>query len=126
MSLGVIVCSHDQLFWCHLQHDPITVPLPHRTTPDRPHRHRHVARLSGPENLIFVLIQTEFGDLLRVSFDPHDGSISNLAVSYFNTIPAAIQLGLSRRGTSSARPSLEIRLFRAVSFGSVNLSLSRI
>ena len=29
MSLGVIVCSHDQLFWCHLQHDPITVPLPH-------------------------------------------------------------------------------------------------
>ena len=26
-SLGVIVCSHDQLFWCHLQHDPITVPL---------------------------------------------------------------------------------------------------
>ena len=29
MSLGVIVCSHDRLFWCHLQHDPITVPLPH-------------------------------------------------------------------------------------------------
>ena len=52
-----------------------------------------------------------------MSFDPHDGSISNLTVSYFNPIPAAIQLGLSRRGTSSARPSLETRLFRAVSFG---------
>ena len=96
-----------------------TAPAPGRR-PDRPHRHRHVARLSGPENLIFVLIQTEFGDL-RVSFDPHDGSISNLTVSYFNAIPAAIQLGLSRRGTSSARPSLETRLFRAVSFGTCKL-----
>ena len=28
MSLGVIIYSHDQLFWCHLQHDPIPVPLP--------------------------------------------------------------------------------------------------
>lgn len=50
------------------------------------------------KGLFFFLVQSELGDLYRVSLDFDDDVVTNVRVKYFDTIPVANSLCITRNG----------------------------
>jgi len=52
------------------------------------------------KNFFFFMVQSEFGDLYKVTLDVKEGTdtVTNLHVKYFDTIPVTNALCISKRG----------------------------
>ncbi|KAL4425697.1 hypothetical protein ABPG75_009713 [Micractinium tetrahymenae] len=105
---GVLVCAENFLLYRNEGHPEVRAVIPRRTS------------LSGERGVLitaacqmkiktgfFIFVQSEYGDLYRVSLDYEGEQVKEVKVKYFDTIPPCTSLCLSRKGF----------LFAAAEFG---------
>ncbi|KAL9056704.1 MAG: hypothetical protein Q9162_002773 [Coniocarpon cinnabarinum] len=102
---GVLVCGVDSITYRHstqtAQVDPVPrIAIPRRKGPlEDPNRQRRIVAGVTPKSkgAFFVILQTDDGDLFRVTLDVGtDGIVQQLIVQYFATIPVASVICLTK------------------------------
>lgn len=99
---GVLVCAEDSIYYRHMGRSTHRVPIPRRRGAcEDPNRKRTI--ISGVmhkmRGAFFFLLQTEDGDLLKVTLDYDDESgVSRIKVKYFDTVPIASSLCILKSG----------------------------
>mmetsp|Transcript_2281 Transcript_2281/g.5207 ORF Transcript_2281/g.5207 Transcript_2281/m.5207 type:complete len:1210 (+) Transcript_2281:84-3713(+) len=93
---GVLVCSENYVTYKNFDHDDVKVPLPRREGSDgvlivttTTHKQK---------NLFFFLVQTELGDIYKISLEFEADDVSDVIVKYFDTIPVANSICVLRTG----------------------------
>eukprot|EP00842_Homolaphlyctis_polyrhiza_P007012 jgi/Hompol1/8/HPOL_001304-RA len=127
---GVLVCSEGFITWRRMGQPPLRIPIPQRPDPlvfqqplpdangNLPSNARPVPVISGTLDKViivssvvhklkrgfFVLVQTEIGDVFKITFDyapAPDGSIlrvENIRIKYFDTLPVTVGICLLKSG----------------------------
>ena len=117
---GVLVCGEENVTYRHSNQEAFRVPVPRRRgATEDPQRKRTVVsgvmhKLKGSAGAFFFLLQTEDGDLFKVTLDMLEdaegnptGEVRRLKIKYFDTIPVASSLCILKSGF----------LFTAAEFG---------
>lgn len=98
---GVIVCFEGLITYRNLgDQPPVSVRIPRRSvgqpenrgtiiTAGVMHKHKHI---------MFFLLQTDYGDLFKLTLDVDDDEVKGLTLKYFDTAPVASGLVLLKRG----------------------------
>ncbi|KAI6106117.1 CPSF A subunit region-domain-containing protein [Pisolithus croceorrhizus] len=114
---GVLVCCEDHIIYRHMDRPQHRVPIPRRNHPlEDPawHHYRsschaqneglssktaqislHNTRIQGA---FFFLLQSEDGDLFKVTIDHEEDEVKALKVKYFDTVPVASSLCILKSG----------------------------
>ncbi|GMK57012.1 hypothetical protein CspeluHIS016_0308520 [Cutaneotrichosporon spelunceum] len=114
---GVLVCAEDHITWQHMDADPHRVPIPRRRNPlaQRGESSRGLMIVSAITHKIrgafFFLVQSEDGDLYKVTIEHEGEDVKALRIKYFDTVPVATSLCILKSGY----------LFVASEFGDQNL-----
>ncbi|OAA57849.1 nuclear mRNA splicing factor protein [Niveomyces insectorum RCEF 264] len=108
---GVLVCSEENITYRHSNQEAFRVPIPRRRgATEDPSRKRTIVagvmhKLKGNAGAFFFLLQTEDGDLFKVTLDMVEddegnptGEVMRLKVKYFDTIPVASSLCILKSG----------------------------
>ncbi|KAJ3101047.1 Splicing factor 3B subunit 3 [Phlyctochytrium planicorne] len=115
---GVLVCSENFITWMHQEHPAIKVPIPRRMDPLQPTiKVDGETRFDTSRGIIivasvvhrlkkgfFILVQTEDGDIFKVTMDYEvgpegaSGGVQNLKIKYFDTIPVSSGMVLMKSG----------------------------
>jgi splicing factor 3B subunit 3 len=108
---GVLVCGEENVTYRHSNQEAFRVPIPRRRgATEDPNRKRNVVagvmhKLKGSAGAFFFLLQSEDGDLFKVTVDmveDEDGSptgeVRRLKIKYFDTIPVASTLCILKSG----------------------------
>ena len=100
---GVLVCSEDYITYKHQDQPEHRVPIPKRLNPiERPNERRGTlivaSVLHKMKNAFFFLVQTEDGDLFKITMEHQDDEIRSLKIKYFDTVPVASGLAILRSG----------------------------
>lgn len=108
---GVLVCGEENITYRHSQQDAFRVPIPRRKgATEDPNRKRNIVagvmhKLKGSAGAFFFLLQTEDGDLFKVTLDMLEnedgkptGEVQRLKIKYFDTIPVAASLCILKSG----------------------------
>lgn len=113
---GVLVCSENFITWMHPDYASVRIPLPKRPNiynvdkdiENGVKEEKGVIVIASVvhklKNGFFILVQTEFGDILKVTIDYTPGTdglgngVDALKVKYFDTIPVASSLILLKSG----------------------------
>ncbi|KAF5679748.1 pre-mRNA-splicing factor rse-1 [Fusarium denticulatum] len=107
---GVIVCGEESITYRHLNQNPLRVPIPRRQGPtENPQRKRTIIsgvmhKLKNSPEAFFFLLQTEDGDIFKLTFDLQDnegsltGEVQRIKIKYFDTVPVAISLCVLKTG----------------------------
>lgn len=116
---GVLVCSEGLITWRHAEYDSLRIPIPKR--PSVQPADRNVIIISSVvhrlKKTFFVLVQTEEGDVFKVTMDYKHGpekaigQVSEIKIKYFETLSPGIELCLLKSGF----------LFLAAEFGNHTL-----
>ncbi|KAJ1927861.1 pre-mRNA-splicing factor rse1 [Tieghemiomyces parasiticus] len=107
---GVLVCSEGYVTYRHQGVPELRVPIPRRSATDRAPL-IVTGVVHKMKKTIFVLLQTDQGDLFKVSVDYEGERAQALRIKYFDTIPVAASLCVFRAGF----------LFAAAEFGNHTL-----
>ncbi|KAK3816054.1 MAG: splicing factor 3B subunit 3 [Benniella sp.] len=91
---GVLVCSEDYVTYKHIESATLAVPIPRRENPleiiDR-----GVLIVSGVVHKMknsFLLLQSEEGDLYKVTIDYTGDTVNEIKIKYFDTVSVASSL----------------------------------
>ncbi|CUS08309.1 unnamed protein product [Tuber aestivum] len=99
---GVLVCAEDSIYYRHMGRSTHRVPIPRRRGAcEDPNRRRTIVSgvMHKMRGAFFFLLQTEDGDLLKVTLDYDDESgVSRIKVKYFDTVPIASSLCILKSG----------------------------
>ncbi|KEZ42612.1 Pre-mRNA-splicing factor rse-1 [Scedosporium apiospermum] len=108
---GVLVCGEESVTYRHSNQDPFRVPIPRRRgATEDPSRKRNIVagvmhKLKGSAGAFFFLLQTEDGDLFKVTIDMVEdddgnptGEVRRLKIKYFDTVPLATSLCILKSG----------------------------
>ena len=99
---GVLVCAEDNIYYRHMGRSTFRVPIPRRRGAcEDPNRRRSIVSgvMHKMRGAFFFLLQTEDGDLLKVTLDYEDDSgVSRIKVKYFDTVPVASSLCILKSG----------------------------
>ncbi|KAK0711179.1 Pre-mRNA-splicing factor rse-1 [Lasiosphaeris hirsuta] len=108
---GVLVCGEESITYRHSNQEAFRVPVPRRRgATEDPLRKRIIVsgvmhKLKGSAGAFFFLLQTEDGDLFKVTLDMiEDGEgnptkdVKRLKIKYFDTIPVATSLCILKSG----------------------------
>lgn len=102
---GVLVCAENWIIYCNpfTAGEDLRVPLPRRVDLPESRNILIVASAtygqSNSENsVLFLLLQSEFGDLYKVSLTCEDDIVTDLVVQYFDTTPVASSISITRTG----------------------------
>ncbi|KAG6007091.1 Pre-mRNA-splicing factor rse1 [Claviceps maximensis] len=108
---GVLVCGEESITYRHSNQDAFRVPIPRRKgATEDPLRKRMIVsgvmhKLKGSAGAFFFLLQTEDGDLLKVTIDMVEdeegnptGEVRRLKIKYFDTVPVATSLCILKSG----------------------------
>ncbi|KAG9257326.1 CPSF A subunit region-domain-containing protein [Emericellopsis atlantica] len=108
---GVLVCGEENITYRHSNQEAFRVPIPRRKgATEDPSRKRTIVsgvmhKLKGSAGAFFFLLQTEDGDLLKVTIDMVEdedgnptGEVRRLKVKYFDTVPVASNLCILKSG----------------------------
>ncbi|EPQ29179.1 uncharacterized protein PFL1_03466 [Pseudozyma flocculosa PF-1] len=100
---GVLVCSEDYITYKHQGQDEHRVPIPRRHNPLERQSERRgtlivASVLHKMKNAFFLLVQTEDGDLFKVTMEHEEEEIRSLKIKYFDTVPVAAGLCILRAG----------------------------
>lgn len=95
---GLLLSTHDSLIWKNPNHPNITVstPIPKRFDSDQ--KMIISSAIHRAKNMLFILIQTEDGDLFKVSLEYSNDLVSNITIGYFDTIPPAQSISILKSG----------------------------
>ena len=104
---GVLVCGIDNITYRNSNQDAFRVPVPRRRgileNPDRK-RQMVAGVMHKMKGQFFVLLQTEDGDLFKVTIEMVEddgqltGEIKALKIKYFDTVPVANSLHILKSG----------------------------
>lgn len=108
---GVLICGEENITYRHSNQDAFRVPIPRRRgATENPQRKRCIVAgvmhdLKNSAGLFFFLLQTEDGDLFKVTIDMvrdgegnSTGDVERLKIKYFDTIPIATSLCILKSG----------------------------
>ncbi|RKF60135.1 Pre-mRNA-splicing factor rse1 [Erysiphe neolycopersici] len=108
---GVLVCGDDNITYRHSNQEAYRVPIPRRrgATEDPQRKRKIVAgvmhKLKGAAGAFFFLLQTEDGDLFKVTIEMVEddngqptGEIKLVKIKYFDTVPVASSLCILKSG----------------------------
>ncbi|KAL8388604.1 hypothetical protein RB595_009093 [Gaeumannomyces hyphopodioides] len=108
---GVLVCGQENITYRHSNQDAFRVPIPRRKgATEDPNRKRNIVsgvmhKLKGSVGAFFFLLQTEDGDLFKVTIDMLEdaegnptGEVQRLKIKYFDTIPVSSNLCILKSG----------------------------
>lgn len=100
---GVLVCSEDWITYKNQGHTDKRVRIPRRRAYGDTRDNRgilivaaavHRQRTAGP----FFLLQSELGDLYKVTLDYVEDNVKDIKIKYFDTVPVATALCVLRTG----------------------------
>ncbi|KAF9116628.1 Splicing factor 3B subunit 3 [Mortierella sp. AM989] len=98
---GVLVCSEDYITYKHIGSDTHTVPIPRRESPLE-NKERGLLIVSGVvhkmRNSFFLLLQSEEGDLYKVTIDYTADTVNEIKIKYFDTVSVASGLCILKSG----------------------------
>ncbi|KAJ3364964.1 Splicing factor 3B subunit 3 [Allomyces javanicus] len=118
---GVLVCSENWITWKHQDHADVRVPIPRRVNYlEDPSRGLliNTSVTHRLKNRFFVLVQSEEGDLYRVTMTVTDGQVTSLNIKYFDTVPVASSLVILKAGYLLVTPEFGNQvLFRIEDLG---------
>jgi len=99
---GLLVCSENLISYRAMgENAPINVRIPKRMgdlqdssrkaiiTSHVMHKHKHI---------MFFLVQTDFGDVFKLTLDIDDDEVKQLNLKYFDTLPISVGLNLMKNG----------------------------
>ncbi|KAF5686283.1 pre-mRNA-splicing factor rse-1 [Fusarium circinatum] len=107
---GVLVCGQESITYRHTNQEPLRVPIPRRRGPtEDPQRKRTIVggvmrKLKNSPEAFLFLLQTEDGDLFKLTFDLQDndgglaGEVRRIKIRYFDTVPVASNLCILKSG----------------------------
>jgi splicing factor 3B subunit 3 len=104
---GVLVCGEENITYRHSNQDAFRVPVPRRRgATEDPQRKRFIVSgvMHKMRGTFFFLLQTEDGDLFRVTLDMVEekdqptGEVGRLKIKYFDTVPVAASLCILKSG----------------------------
>ncbi|KAI9166718.1 Pre-mRNA-splicing factor rse1 [Paramyrothecium foliicola] len=108
---GVLVCGEENITYRHSNQEAFRVPIPRRKgATEDPSRKRTVVagvmhKLKGSTGAFFFLLQTEDGDLFKLTIDMIEdeegnatGEVKRLKIKYFDTVPVASSLCILKSG----------------------------
>lgn len=105
---GVLVCAEGNITYRHSNQDAFRVPIPRRSGPtENPERKRYITAgvMHKMRGAFFFLLQTEDGDLFKVTIDMVEdekgqltGEVRRLKIKYFDTVPIATSLLILKSG----------------------------
>eukprot|EP01062_Namystynia_karyoxenos_P074082 TRINITY_DN70920_c0_g1_i1.p1 TRINITY_DN70920_c0_g1~~TRINITY_DN70920_c0_g1_i1.p1 ORF type:complete len:1217 (+),score=407.47 TRINITY_DN70920_c0_g1_i1:127-3777(+) len=98
---GVLVCSENYVTYCHIGHDPVRQVVPRRQDMLPQNGLLLVAAaLHKQKGTYFFLIQSEYGDLYKVTLDCNSekDEVRQVHIKYFDTVPVAASIVILRAG----------------------------
>lgn len=108
---GVLVCGEENITYRHSNQEAFRVPIPRRKgATEDPQRKRSIVsgvmhKLKGSAGAFFFLLQTEDGDLFKVTIDMAQdddekptGEVRRLKIKYFDTVPVSTSLCILKSG----------------------------
>ncbi|KAG9239240.1 CPSF A subunit region-domain-containing protein [Amylocarpus encephaloides] len=108
---GVLVCSDDNITYRHSNQEAFRVAIPRRRgATEDPQRKRSIVagvmhKLKGAAGAFFFLLQTEDGDLFKVTIEMVEdedgqptGEVKRLKIKYFDTVPVSSSLCILKSG----------------------------
>lgn len=113
---GVLVCAENWVLYRNMDEaqDEVRTPIPRRVdTADERGVLIVAAAMHKQKGLFFFLLQSEYGDLYKVSvkFQEQTGLVTDVVVKYFDTLPVSNALCITKTGL----------LFAAAEFGDHSL-----
>lgn len=96
---GVIVCCENFLLYRNMEHPELRAVIPRRTDlpGDRSVLITTVAMLKQ-KSRFFIFVQSDCGDIYKVTLDFEGDSVNELKIKYFDTIPPASAICIMRKG----------------------------
>ncbi|ODA80042.1 hypothetical protein RJ55_03000 [Drechmeria coniospora] len=108
---GVLICGLESITYRHSNQEPLRIAIPRRRgATEDPTRKRSIVagimhKLKGSSGAFFFLLQTEDGDLFRVTMDmvkddagKPTGEVRKLTIKYFDTVPVATSFCILKSG----------------------------
>ncbi|KAF8557619.1 hypothetical protein OG21DRAFT_1494597 [Imleria badia] len=98
---GVLVCCEDHIIYRHMDKPQHRVPIPRRKHPlEDPSRGVIItsAVMHKMKGAFFFLLQSEDGDLFKVTIDHEEDEVRALKIKYFDTVPVASSLCILKSG----------------------------
>ncbi|KAF9010785.1 mono-functional DNA-alkylating methyl methanesulfonate N-term-domain-containing protein [Cyathus striatus] len=98
---GVLVCCEDHIIYRHMDQPQHRVPIPRRRHPlSDPDRGLIItaAVMHKMKGAFFFLLQSEEGDLYKVTIDHEEEEVKALKIKYFDTVPVASSLCILKSG----------------------------
>ncbi|KAF8580455.1 hypothetical protein K439DRAFT_1654330 [Ramaria rubella] len=98
---GVLVCCEDHIIYRHMDAPQHRVPIPRRKHPlEDPDRGLLIvaAVMHKMKGAFFFLLQSEEGDLYKVTIEHEDEEVRSLKIKYFDTVPVASSLCILKSG----------------------------
>jgi len=87
---GVLVCAENWIIWQNIDQDEVRAPIPRRAgTPDEKGLLLTCYAVHKSRDLFFFLIQSELGDIYKVTLDFNADEGTDVKVKYFDTVPVA-------------------------------------
>lgn len=96
---GILVCDYKGIQYCKIGHPSIFCPYPFRFGDSSENGTMVVASsIHKLKGFFFILVQTELGDIYRVSLIHNEGVVKELRIYYYDTIPVCNSLLVLRSG----------------------------
>ncbi|RPB25601.1 hypothetical protein L211DRAFT_822364 [Terfezia boudieri ATCC MYA-4762] len=98
---GVLVCAEDSIYYRHSGRPSHRVPIPRRKgATEDPNRRRVIVSgvMHKMRGAFFFLLQTEEGDLFKVTLEHEEGQVERIRIKYFDTVPIATSLCILKSG----------------------------
>ncbi|KAG0170726.1 Splicing factor 3B subunit 3 [Apophysomyces sp. BC1034] len=102
---GVLVCTENFITYKHQDVPEHRIPIPRRAQPlEDPTRGIIIVTYAvhkmkiNKQTQFFFLLQSDEGDLYKVTMDHADGAVQGMTIKYFDTIPVASALCILKSG----------------------------
>lgn len=99
---GVLICSENYITYMNLGDQPdIRCPIPRRRNDlDDPERGMIfvTSATHKTKSMFFFLVQTEQGDIFKVTLETDDDMVTEIKLKYFDTVPIATALNVLKTG----------------------------
>jgi splicing factor 3B subunit 3 len=96
---GVLVCAENFVIYKNQGHPDVRAVIPRRA--DLPAERGVLivsAAMHKQKSMFFFLLQTEYGDIFKVTLDHDNDRVSELKIKYFDTIPVTSSLCVMKSG----------------------------
>ncbi|EGG17647.1 CPSF domain-containing protein [Cavenderia fasciculata] len=96
---GVLVCAQGRVYYRNIGHADISVSIPRRNGMTEEKSLMIVSHASHKQrDMFFFLVQSEYGDLYKITLDYSGEMVSGMQIAYFDTFPTANCITMLKNG----------------------------